>query len=48
MTPSEVMPESSGGGGTVFDRLEKKKRTISTKQMARPNVTSSWSSCGRL
>ena len=27
MKPSEVMPANSGGGGTVFDRLPKKKRT---------------------
>ena len=48
MKPSDVMPTSGGGGGTVFDRLPKKKRTISTKTMPRPKVTSSWSSCGRL
>jgi len=28
MTPSDVMPESSGGAGTVLERLEKKNRTI--------------------
>ncbi len=48
MKPSEVMPENIGGGGTSIDWLEKKKRTISTKQMPRPNVTRSWSSCGRV
>ena len=31
MKPSEVMPVRSDGGGTVFDRLEKMKRTASTK-----------------
>ena len=41
------MPEKILGGGTVFERLEKKKRTISTKQMPSPKVTSSWSSGGR-
>ena len=47
MKPSDVMPWNSGGGGTSFDWLEKKKRTISTKQMLSPKVTRSWSSCGR-
>ena len=36
MTPSEVMPDSAGGAGTVFDWLEKKKRTISTKTIDEP------------
>ena len=27
MKPSDVMPASDGGGGTVFDRLPKTKRT---------------------
>ena len=48
MKPSGVMPVSNGGGGTIFDRLPKKKRAASTKTMPRPKVTSSWSSCGRL
>jgi len=33
--------------GTLSDWLVKKKRTISTKTIESPNVTSSWSSCGR-
>ena len=47
MKPSGVMPVSSVGGGTVFDRLPKKKRTASTNTMPRPKVTRSWSSFGR-
>ena len=41
MKPIGVMPTRPGGGGTVFDRLPKKKRTASTKTMPRPKVTSS-------
>ena len=46
MKPSDVMPTI--GGGTAFDRLPKKKRTVSTNTMPRPKVTRSWSSFGRV
>ena len=41
MKPIEVMPTNIAGGGTIFDRLPKKKRTVSTKTMPSPKVTSS-------
>ena len=40
------MPTNGQRRRHAFDRLPKKKRTVSTKTMARPKVTSSWSSCG--
>ena len=46
MKPSGMMPTRPGGGGTTFDRLPKKNRAVSTKTMARPKVTSNWSSPG--
>ena len=41
MKPIGVMPAKADGAGSVFDKLPKKKRTVSTKTMPSPKVTRS-------